>query len=86
MFGIHINFLPFLCYVEQKLTLIEFPQILSQKIDVKAESKVGSMDNVKHRPGGGEKKIFDDKEYLKQIDHPVPISPQTQVNIEPKFP
>jgi hypothetical protein len=24
------------------------------------------MDNVKHKPGGGEKKIFDDKEYLKQ--------------------
>lgn len=29
--------------------------------------------------GGGDKKIFDDKEYLKQIDHPIPISPQTQV-------
>lgn len=39
-------------------------------------SKVGSLDNVKHKPGGGEKKIFDDKDYLKQkssavssIDH-----------------
>lgn len=38
------------------------------------------MDNVKHKPGGGEKKIFDDREYLKQIDHPIPISPQPQVN------
>lgn len=39
------------------------------------------MDNVRHRPGGGDRKIFDDKEYLKQIDHPTgPISPQTQVN------
>lgn len=53
---------------------------MSQKIDVKGESKIGSLDNVKHRPGGGDKKIFDDKEYLKQIDHPIPISPQTQVN------
>lgn len=24
------------------------------------------MDNVKYKPGGGDKKIFDDKEYLKQ--------------------
>lgn len=24
------------------------------------------MDNVKHKPSGGDKKIFDDKEYLKQ--------------------
>lgn len=24
------------------------------------------MDNMKHKPGGGDKKIFDDKEYLKQ--------------------
>lgn len=29
-------------------------------------SKVGSLDNMKHKPGGGDKKIFDDKEYLKQ--------------------
>lgn len=24
------------------------------------------MDNVKHKPGGGDKKIFDDKDYLRQ--------------------
>ena len=30
-------------------------------------SRVGSLKNVKHRPGGGDKKIFDDKEYLKQM-------------------
>lgn len=24
------------------------------------------MDNVKYKPGGGDKKIFDDKDYLKQ--------------------
>lgn len=33
---------------------------------MKVESKIGSLDNVKHRPGGGDKKIFDDKEYLRQ--------------------
>lgn len=49
---------------------------------MKAESKVKSLDNVKHKPGGGEKKIFDDKEYLKQIEHPVPITPPAQVRIK----
>lgn len=24
------------------------------------------MDNVKHKPGGGDKKIFNDKDYLRQ--------------------
>lgn len=42
-------------------------QIEDQKVDIKAQSKIGSLDNVKHRPGGGDKKIFDDKEYLKQV-------------------
>jgi len=30
-------------------------------------SRVGSLANVKHRPGGGDKKIFEDKEYMRQI-------------------
>lgn len=37
---------------------------------------------MKHKPGGGDKKIFDDKEYLKQIDHPIQLSPQPQVKIK----
>lgn len=41
-------------------------QIETQKIDIKAESKIGSLDNVKHKPGGGDKKIFNDKDYLRQ--------------------
>ena len=41
-------------------------QIENQKIELKVQSKVGSLQNVKHKPGGGDKKIFDDKEYLKQ--------------------
>lgn len=41
-------------------------QIESQKLEFKAESKVGSLANVKHKPGGGDVKIFDDKLYLKQ--------------------
>ena len=28
-------------------------------------SRIGSLANVKHRPGGGDKKIFDDKEYIR---------------------
>ena len=30
-------------------------------------SRIGSLANVKHRPGGGDKKIFEDKEYMRQI-------------------
>lgn len=41
-------------------------QILNHKVEVEAKSKVGSMDNVKHRPGGGDKQIFNDVEYLRQ--------------------
>jgi hypothetical protein len=42
-------------------------QIENQKLEFKAQSKVGSLANVKYRPGGGDIKIFDDKDYLKQI-------------------
>jgi len=39
------------------------------------------LDNVKHKPGGGEKKIFDDKDYLKNVEHSVALTtPPTQVN------
>ena len=41
-------------------------QILNEKVEIKVESKVGSMDNVKHRAGGGDKKVFNDVEYLRQ--------------------
>lgn len=41
-------------------------QIPMQKIDIKAESKIGSLDNVKHKPGGGDKKIYNDRDYLRQ--------------------
>lgn len=41
-------------------------QIQTQKLDIKAESKIGSLDNVKHKPGGGDKKIFNDRDYLRQ--------------------
>lgn len=45
-----------------------FPlQILDQKIELKVQSKVGSLDNVKHRPGGGDKKVFNDVDYLRQM-------------------
>lgn len=53
-------------------------------MDVKAQSKIGSMDNMKHKPGGGDKKIFDDKEYLKNVEHPVaPNMPSSQVKSHP---
>lgn len=27
---------------------------------------MGSLNNINHKPGGGEKKIFDDKDYIRQ--------------------
>ncbi|CAG9861188.1 unnamed protein product [Phyllotreta striolata] len=42
-------------------------KIETKKIDLKVSSKIGSLDNVKYKPGGGEKKIFDDKDYLRQM-------------------
>ena len=42
-------------------------QIVNQKLDFTASSKIGSMDNVKHQAGGGNKKVFNDVEYLKQM-------------------
>lgn len=47
-------------------TYLYCTQIENRKLDINAQSKVGSLDNVKHKPGGGEIKIFDDKDYLKQ--------------------
>jgi len=32
-------------------------QIESKKLDWNVTSKVGSLDNAQHRPGGGEKKV-----------------------------
>lgn len=32
-------------------------KIVSQKLDWKAESKVGSTDYMKHKPGGGNVKV-----------------------------
>ena len=42
-------------------------QIYNEKLEFKAKSRIGSLANVKHRAGGGDKKIFDDKEYARQM-------------------
>ena len=34
-----------------------FSQIESKKLDWHVGSKVGSLDNAQHKPGGGEKKV-----------------------------
>ena len=49
---------------------------MDQKIKIKAQKgKVGSLDNVKHKPGGGDKKVFNDVEYMRQVsDHAVSIT------------
>lgn len=50
-------------------------------MEIKAQSKVGSWDNVKHRPGGGEVKIFDDKSYIKQTTGQIGTPTKSQVYI-----
>lgn len=40
-------------------------------MEIKAQSKIGSLGNVHHKPGGGDKRIFDDKEYLRNVEHPI---------------
>ena len=49
---------------------------MDQKLNIKVQKgKVGSLDNVKHRPGGGDKKVFNDVEYMRQVsDHAVSIT------------
>ena len=48
---------------------------MDQKVNVKVQSKVGSLANVKHKPGGGDKKVFNDVEYMKQVsDHAVALT------------
>ena len=48
---------------------------MDQKVKVKVQSKIGSLDNVKHKPGGGDKKVFNDVEYMRQVsDHAVSIT------------
>ncbi|XP_072385702.1 uncharacterized protein [Diabrotica undecimpunctata] len=54
-------------------------KIENKKIELKVQSKIGSLDNVKYKPGGGDKKIFDDKDYLRQtsggsMDHSLSAS------------
>lgn len=56
--------------------------IEDQKFEIKAQSKIGSLDNVKHKPGGGEVKIFDDKSYIKQTAGQIGNQTKSQVPID----
>ena len=39
---------------------------MDQKVEVKAQSKIGSTANIKHKPGGGDKKVV----HAQSIPHP----------------
>lgn len=51
-------------------------RVRTQKLEWKVTSKVGSLDNVKHQPGGGTVKIFDEK-YAKGAKTPSPVTTPT---------
>lgn len=36
-------------------------------MEIKGQSKIGSLDNIKHKPGGGDKKIYEDRDYIRQM-------------------
>jgi hypothetical protein len=59
-------FAHFVCLFSLSPATVTSRQIVDQKIELKVESKVGSLANIKHRPGGGDKKVFNDVEYLRQ--------------------
>ena len=54
-----------ICEEESCLKNKSLFQIHNEKVEFKVGSRIGSLANVKHRPGGGDKKIFDDKEYIR---------------------
>jgi hypothetical protein len=43
------------------------PKIFSQKLEYRAQSKVGSMEKLAHTPGGGKKSLFTEKETSKSF-------------------
>ena len=43
--------------ISVELYVVSHVQVESQKLSWNTSSKVGSMDNTKHKPGGGEKKV-----------------------------
>ena len=50
-------------------------QIESKKVEWKAESRIGSLDNAKHNPGGGDKKVCSFSIWLElyYMVYPVPL-------------
>ena len=48
---------PFRANEAPKIISCYYLQILDQKVEVKAQSKIGSTANIKHKPGGGDKKV-----------------------------
>ena len=56
----------------------ELFQIHDTKLEIQATSRVKSLANVKHKAGGGDKKIFDDKEYIRQMNGGSELGSQTR--------
>ena len=49
--------------------------VYEKGVNKKIESKIGSLQNLSHKPRGGDVKIFDDKKYLQLAkgSHPVGV-------------
>lgn len=49
-------------------------KVKTEKLEWKVQSKVGSLDNVKHKAGGGQVQIFDEKYTVGQVTSTPPSS------------
>ena len=56
-------------------------QIESKKLEWKVESRVGSLDNTKHKAGGGAKKVIGALNVFASFPYPVAFRMQGQENI-----
>lgn len=79
----HVIRTPHCCCFHHAVNSATF-QIEKKKLDFreKASSKVGSLNNVSHKAGGGDKKIFDDKDYLRQMQSSPCKTPTSKASSE----
>jgi len=72
------NYVWFCRSIKLNVIMFEFElqlPVYEKGVNKKIESKIGSLQNLSHKPRGGDVKIFDDKKYLQLAkgSHPVGV-------------
>lgn len=57
-------------------------KIVDEKVIMVAKSKVGSKDNLAHKPAGGDKKVFSSKTDLSGVQSKVGSNPPLAASLE----